>query len=95
MSEVELQPVRIRTESQDSEGRLALVDGELVAIFVRLDDPVHDSERGSWFLEAGFGRCDGVRPLPFRDLEEAAEWVKGRLSRKLGLSPEERQQPAG
>ena len=81
MAEVDLQPIAVRTGSNDTQGRLAIVGGELVAVLVRLDDPVHDDARGGWFLEAGFGPCDGIKPPPFRDLGEATIWIAQRLAR--------------
>ena len=55
MPTIELQPIRVRTGSKDKEGRLVLADGELVAVLVRLDDEMHGSDRGKWFLEVMFG----------------------------------------
>ena len=78
--ELDLQPIAVKTGSRDTQGRLAIVGGELVAVLVRLDDPVHGDERGGWFLEAGFGACDGVKPTPFRDLDEAKDWLARRLA---------------
>ena len=48
---ITLQAIRVRTGSKDQEGRLALADGELVAVFVRLDDEIHGKDQGRWFLE--------------------------------------------
>ncbi|KQP38320.1 hypothetical protein ASF49_04745 [Methylobacterium sp. Leaf104] len=69
-----LQPVRIRTESSDEEGRLVLAEGILVAILVRLSSD-HGAEAGCWFLEVGFGRLGSPRPAPFLDLAEALTWI--------------------
>ncbi|WP_246215708.1 hypothetical protein [Microvirga makkahensis] len=60
----------------DREGRLVLVDGELVAVLVRLDGDTHAADvRGQWFLEAGFGPLDTKRHPTFTDPEEAKRWV--------------------
>jgi hypothetical protein len=76
-----LQPIRIRTGSLDTNGRLALADGELVAVFVCLDDPVHDADQGRWFMEASFGTCLGrtIPPL-FDTLGEVEAWCRARLA---------------
>jgi hypothetical protein len=80
LTPIDLQPIRVRTGHQDGEGRLALADGELVAVLVRLDDPVHGDQRGRWFLEAGFGPCGGgPSSVIFEDLEEAESWLGTRL----------------
>jgi hypothetical protein len=75
---VSLQPVRVAL-SEDHEGRLAFVNGSLVAVLVRLSE-LHGEQAGSWFLEAGFGDLDDPhRPL-FPDLESAQSWIAERLS---------------
>jgi hypothetical protein len=76
---IALQPIAIRTGSQDSEGQLILADGELVAILVRLADPAHGHDRGQYFLEVGFGPCVVGRPPLFADLTAAQTWVRRRL----------------
>ncbi len=53
---VTLAAIQIRTGSSDAEGRLLLVEGQLAAVLVRLDEPEHGSLRGQWFVEAGFER---------------------------------------
>ncbi len=73
---ITLTPIPIRTGSGDTEGRLALVDGELAAVLVRLDDPVHGSLRGRWFLESGFGRLAGSAREPFATLDAAQAWLR-------------------
>jgi len=74
------EPVRVGTGCQDTVGRLAFADGELVAVLVRLDDPMHDGgERGRWIMEAGFGPITAVPPPTFADLDAAAAWLARRL----------------
>lgn len=68
-----MQPIRVRTGSEDREGRLVLIDGELAAVLVRLDDDMHEQDRGKWFLEAEFSRLS--RPTPFVSLDEAQHWL--------------------
>ena len=76
MPRVTFEPIVIRTDSQDRVGRLAKVDGELVAVLVRLDARSHiEEQRGKWFLEAGFGPCGWTRSPSFEDLEAAATWI--------------------
>ena len=70
MTPLMLQPMRVRTGCRDTESRLVLLDDELVAVLVRLDDGIHGDDQGKWFLEAGFGSLS-LRPDPFADLDEA------------------------
>ena len=73
---IAFQPIRVRTGSQDTVGRLALFEGELIAVLVRLDDPVHDSvQRGGWFLETCFGPVASEQAPIFHDLNAAAAWI--------------------
>jgi hypothetical protein len=74
-----LQPVQVATGSKDQESRLVFHDGFLVAILIRLSDE-HESDAGRWFLEAGFGQVDCIRPATFADLDEAQVWIAGQLS---------------
>lgn len=68
-------PTRVATSSADEDGCLVHADGRLVAVLVRLADPMHGGLAGSWFLEAGFGPC-GARHAPvFDSLDAAREWV--------------------
>lgn len=77
---INLQPVRMRTESKDTTGRLAFVNDELVAIFVRLDDRIHEGgQLGQWFLEAGFGPCSREGSPCFESLAAASAWIKRRV----------------
>lgn len=75
----------------DTEGRLALLEGKLAAIFVRLDGDAHPSEhQGCWHLEAGLGPCSFVRPRNpvFKTLSEAAAWVEQCAAKTTGRSPD-------
>ena len=66
--------MKIKTNSKDENSVLVLNDGYLVAIVVRLDDPMHGSAQGRWHLEAHFDHVPGTDRL-FRDLDEAVAWV--------------------
>ncbi len=81
MTHITLQPIPVMTGSQDHEGRLVLVNGQLAAVLVRLSDEVHGEARGRWFLETGFGRCDGAEHPVFESLDEAEAWVRRRIER--------------
>jgi hypothetical protein len=87
--EVSLEAVLVDTGSEDNDGRLVLVDGRLVAVLVRLNLEDHGLLRGAWYLECGFGACATGEAAYFVSLEEAADWVRGRLSDMLA---EEEQQ---
>lgn len=73
-----LQPVPIATGSGDTEGQLVFANGFLVAVLVRLSED-HGDDVDKWFLEAGFGRVDDQSGSTFADLDEAQEWIQGRL----------------
>lgn len=74
------EPVRVGTGCRDTMGRLAFADGDLVAVLVRLDDPMHgDGLRGGWIMEAGFGRAATASPPVFADFDAAAAWLARRL----------------
>lgn len=76
---VVLQPIAVDTGSNDREGVLVLANGMLVAVLVRLDASEHDHRDGSWFLECGFGRLQGLVLPPFDTLDAATRWLRRRL----------------
>ena len=82
--DISFQPMRVRIDGHDSEGRLVLVDNQLAAVIVRLDGQSHDpDQRGLWHLEAGFDMYNVPRPMPlFKTLEEARAWVERALTHK-------------
>ena len=82
MSHLEFRPIRVATGSEDEGGVLALVDGRLCAVLVRLDAAFNGPAQGHWHLEAGFGAID-TRPDSFTDLADAAYWI----GQRLGLAP--------
>lgn len=73
-----LQPVSVKTGSQDAEGLLVFDAGFLVAVLVRLSDD-HEEDAGKWFLEAGFDGADKRIHPTFADLDEAQTWIRHRL----------------
>ncbi|WP_092047353.1 hypothetical protein [Methylobacterium pseudosasicola] len=75
---VVLQPIAVDTGSPDRDGMLAIANGLLVAVLVRLADPEHDNV-GSWFFEVGFGRLHGKKAPTFLSLEEATRWLRRHL----------------
>ena len=74
------QPIAVDTGSPDRDGVLLLVNGLLVAVLVRLDALEHEHP-GYWFLEAGFGRLQGMRVDAFPTLDHATRWVRKQLIR--------------
>lgn len=71
---IELARISIETGSPDREGRLALRNGDLVAVIVRLDRGFHG--RGGWFVEwAGRNAHPGVAPV-FETLDEVRCWLE-------------------
>lgn len=80
VGQLTLQSILVATLSADEVGHLVLADGHLVAVLVRLDDPVHEQACGGWSLEAGFGPFAGAQPEPFVDLDEALAWIEARVA---------------
>lgn len=79
------QSVKVETGSRDKEGCLVFVDGRLVAVLVRLgDDHAEAGLSGSWFVEAGFGPCDGLggNHPTFASTDDARAWARGRVRRR-------------
>lgn len=77
-------PVTVRVDGGNSEGKLVLVDGSLVAVLVKVsaDDCGDAAEVQGWFLEAGFGPCGTLSaPIPevFGTVGEAVDWIQLRL----------------
>jgi hypothetical protein len=78
-----LQPVRVATSSEDSDGQLVFADGFLVAVLVQLSDQ-HGAFVGMWFSEAGFGLTAVMSAPLFLDLDAAQDWIERHLSIKRG-----------
>jgi hypothetical protein len=76
-----LQPVRVANGS-DEEGMLVF-DGQprLLAVLTHLSAE-NEVAPGRWFLEAGFGRLDGVDHPTFTDLDAAQAWIGQRLAKE-------------
>ncbi|SJZ94563.1 hypothetical protein [Consotaella salsifontis] len=55
---------------------LVMDEDALIAVLVRLDSDFHQSSRGKWFLEAGFGELSGRTGRIFDDLEGAGDWIE-------------------
>jgi len=76
-----LQPIRVAT-GFDEEGMMVLDEEQrLLAVLVRLSDE-NEMAPGQWYLEAGFGRIDGVNHPSFSNLDMAKEWIVQRLARR-------------
>ena len=73
-----LQPVRVATNSDDTESLLVFHEGFLVAVLVQLSEE-HEEEAGRWYLEAGFGRLDHPNPPSFAVLDDAQAWIEHQL----------------
>ncbi len=67
--------LNIRTGTDDRNGLLMLLDGELVAILIELGDAVHEEACGRWALEMSFGIDDDRSPETFASIEQAWDWV--------------------
>ncbi|MGF9757071.1 hypothetical protein AAII07_17850 [Microvirga sp. 0TCS3.31] len=76
-----LQPVRVATGS-DEEGMLVFDEEQrLLAVLTHLSED-NEVAPGQWFLEAGFGRLDGVNQPTFAHLDAAKGWIFERLMRE-------------
>lgn len=80
-------PVRVRTGSEDREGRLVFIGDELVAVLVRLDDDVHGPDTGKWFVEASFGMWGMLRAPLFSGLAEVEQWLLADHHAAQGAGP--------
>jgi hypothetical protein len=73
------QPIRVAT-GFDEEGMLVLDEEQrLLAVLVRLSDE-NEVAPGQWYLEAGFGRLDGINHPPFSNLDMARDWMVHRIT---------------
>ena len=73
-----LQSVRVAT-GFDEEGMMVLDEEQrLVAVLTHISDE-NEVAPGQWYLEAGFGRLDGIKHPTFADLAAAQEWICRRL----------------
>jgi hypothetical protein len=77
MTVIVLQAIAVRTGCNDKIGQLVLIDNELVALLVRLDDKMHGADEGKWFLEVALGPLEG-QPT-FGNLEDAKDWFSHRV----------------
>jgi hypothetical protein len=76
-----LQPVRV-ANGTDEEGMLVFDEKQrLVAVLTHLSE-ANAVAPGQWFLEAGFGRLDGVSHPTFADLSSAQAWIGQRLAKE-------------
>jgi hypothetical protein len=85
-SAITLQPIPVLIDGHDTEGRLVLHDGQLVAVLARLDGDAHgEGLKGRWHLEAGFGPCHFGGTYLFDTLEDAAAWAGARIRKTSTL----------
>jgi hypothetical protein len=76
---ITLQPIRVAT-GFDEDGMIVLDEKQrLVAVLTHLSEE-NAVAPGQWFLEAGFGRLDGVNHPTFADLDAVREWICQRLA---------------
>jgi hypothetical protein len=75
-----LQPIRVAT-GFDEEGMMVLDEQQrLLAVLTHISDE-NEVAPGQWYLEAGFGRIDGINHPAFADQDAAQEWISQRLAR--------------
>ena len=86
--QVAFRPLTLARSIQDRHGVLALVNGELAAVLVRLDHEAHEDMRGHWVIEIGFGPYDAFPGPTFANLEDADAWLKTRAPGSTVALPE-------
>jgi hypothetical protein len=72
---IERRAVTLARAIPDRNACLVFLDGNLAALFTRLDDEAHEELRGSWFLEVGFGPLETAAPRTFESIDAAEAWV--------------------
>ena len=77
-------PVRIAVDGDKSEpGFLIFADGVLVAVLSHLKETVEGELRNNWYIEAGFGPCEGIIPHPFfKSQDDAERWILASVARR-------------
>src|SRR4051812_5184665 len=76
------QSIHVNTSSDDYEGELIFANGSLVALLIALNPSTgHEPQVWHrWFLETGYGPCEGGRPgRVFESLEAGEAWVAGKV----------------
>lgn len=85
MNQIVFQRIDVLTDGGSQEGRLALAEGQLVAVLIPVSkDETADNGNGpaGWYREAGFGPCSDLvvqTPPVFDSLEKAADWIDERI----------------
>jgi hypothetical protein len=69
------QAVHLASGTPDRDGVLVFGNGDLLAVLVQLTTETHKGLGGLWFLEAGFGYCQGRSAPLFQSPEEAERWI--------------------
>jgi hypothetical protein len=91
MNQIVFQRIDVLTDGGPQEGRLALAEGQLVAVLIHVSkEETAGSPNGhaGWYREAGFGPCSDLvvnTPPVFDTLEKAADWIDKRI--RAGLLP--------
>ena len=77
--------IRVAVDRDKSEAAcLVFADAILVAVISHLEETLEGELQHRWYLEAGFGPCDGVIPHPvFTSQDEAWAWVSDRVDATL------------
>jgi hypothetical protein len=69
--------IKIAVENE-SDARLVLVHGQLIAVLVHLSDTYEIKDnRGAWFAEAAFGDYHGFAHRTFSSLDAAKDLFQG------------------
>jgi hypothetical protein len=76
-----LQPVQVATGFDEAGMMVFDEEQRLLAVLVHLSDK-NEVAPGQWYLEAGFGRLDGINRPTFADLDAAQEWISQRLAHR-------------
>jgi hypothetical protein len=85
MNQIIFQRIDVLTDGGAQEGRLALAEGQLVAVLIHVSEEEtagNGNGRAGWYREAGFGPCSDLvvqTPPVFDTLEKAADWIDERI----------------
>jgi hypothetical protein len=76
VSEIDFEPCKIASAHAPEEGRIARLNGVLVALLVSLRE---GDQAPGWYLLHGYGPCE-QEGLIFPSLPEASKWIKQKAS---------------
>lgn len=86
MQSVQFQSIQVAERDGAEAAQIVWVDGCLAAVLVEVADPALADDAQGWYLQIGFGPCEGEGVL-FRDLSAAEAWIRGRFGAAWAATP--------